>query len=239
MDSLWLFAARRWELQHGARISGSDLAGTSRRSCAGSLDEAKEREPAGVRTGLRPSAAGTIVIGGGIASALLLLLNWPSGRWALTKINQRLQPLDRGGGRAIYAPSFRRRIPWPADSRLPGIFHDTCLHLSRPGLPGRRHGPRPVARLCRRPAGVRRGGRGAEAEALQADVRGAGERPDPDRERPAGADGGQHRRAAGAGGGRRLAPGRQGQLRRRPFPRRIFGAWRRPARSACPMRRGC
>src|SRR5688500_13415678 len=103
----------------GDRISGSDLAGTSRRSCAGSLDETKEREPAGVRQALGPSAAGTIVIGGGIASTRLPPLKWPGDCWALTKINQRLQPLDRGGGRAIYAPSFRRISGFSASRELP------------------------------------------------------------------------------------------------------------------------
>jgi [acyl-carrier-protein] S-malonyltransferase len=48
------------------------------------------------------------VIGGGIASAGFRADDAGLRRWILTKINQRLQPLDRGGHAAIYAPSFRR-----------------------------------------------------------------------------------------------------------------------------------
>ena len=72
-------------------------------------------------------------------------------------------------------------------------------------------GSRPGRGLCDRPRRLPGGRRGAEAESVEIDVGRAGIRPGPDRERPAGADGGQHRRHARPGEGRRQVARQPGE----------------------------
>ena len=113
--------------------------------------------------------------------------------------------------------------------------HESRFRLSGTGIPGRRHGRRPGRGLCHRPGRLPGNRRGAEAESVEIDARRARIRPGPDRERPAGADGGQHRRHPRPGEGRRQAARQPGEPCRRPFARRILGAHGggRPATRRC------
>ena len=88
------------------------------------------------------------------------------------------------------------------------------------------------------PRGLPGGGRRAGPEPLQADARGARGPADPDRERPAGADGGQPGGDADAGERVRRRR-REGGLRGRPQPRRIFRAGGRGRDQRWPTPRAC
>ncbi len=137
------------------------------------------------------------------------------------------------------SPVTRGYAPAPTSPRVIQANAGPRVHLPRPGQPVRRHGPRPRRRLRRRARGVPGGRRHPEAEAVQADVRGAGRGTDPDREHPARPDGAFAGRAARAGaeGGFTAAPTRRWWspgIRWANTPR-----WPPPAPSPSPTPRGC
>ena len=109
------------------------------------------------------------------------------------------------------------------------------FRLSGPGIAGRRHGRRPRGGLCHRPGRLRRSRRGAEAKPLQTDAGRAGKRADPDRKRPAGADGRQRGGGADPREGRRQAAIVAGLLCCGPLVGRILG----PGRGRCAQTCRC